>query len=481
MNASVDTSLARAVGRFIDEQAAALASDLGTSVGDTEQLRRDLALEAYNLAAAFIDADELHTDAELWAFVHALGGHFTDIVAGTVTPADARAAKLVDGKRAWIVQPSAFLLRLVELDRVGPSGSGEAADADRSAPIGRAKRYHDLGLLVARTVVSLDEYTSRSELAAIETFRSVLVEAMKAVPVAAAGGNAPGAAGATAPVELPPERPLDELLGELDELIGLQAVKEEVRLVADLIQVQNLRKERGLKVVEASRHLVFVGNPGTGKSTVARLLAQIFRTLKVVDKGHLVETDRAGLVAGYVGQTAMKVTEVFDTADQGVLLIDEAYSLVRGGDNDFGREAIDAVVKLVEDRRDRVVVIIAGYPDEMALLVDANPGLRSRFPKTIVFPDYADDELVAIFVQLATKSGYEVDEAAKGAVVAHFSGLARGRGFGNGRAARNLFEAALARHASRVVDITGPTDHDLVAFLPADIPVPGAAEVAGLG
>ncbi len=470
MSASVDTSLAHAVERFIEEQAAALAADLGTSVGDSEQLRRDLALEAYNLAAAFIDADELHTDAELWAFVHALGGHFTDIVAGTVTPADARDTKLVDGKREWIGQPSAFFQRLVELDR--PDGAEETS---------RAKRYHDLALLVARTVVSLDEYTSRSELAAIETLRRVLVEAMKAVPAPVAGGSTPGPGRGAPPAELPPERPLDELLAELDELIGLQAVKEEVRLVADLIQVQNMRKERGLKVVEASRHLVFVGNPGTGKSTVARLLAQIFRTLKVVDKGHLVETDRAGLVAGYVGQTATKVTEVFDSADQGVLLIDEAYSLVRGGDNDFGREAIDAMVKLVEDRRDRVVVIMAGYPDEMALLVDANPGLRSRFPKTITFPDYTDDELVAIFVQLATQSGYELAAAAEAAVVAHFAGLARGRGFGNGRAARNLFEAALARHASRVVDIAAPTDHDLVAFDPADIPRPGAAEVAGLG
>ena len=174
-------------------------------------------------------------------------------------------------------------------------------------------------------------------------------------------------------------------------------------------------------MLEQSRHLVFTGNPGTGKTTVARLLAQIYRTLGVVEKGHLVETDRSGLVAGFVGQTATKVVEVFDAADQGALLIDEAYSLIRGGDNDFGREAIDTIVKLVEDRRDRLVVIVAGYPDEMAELVDANPGLQSRFPKTIHFPDYTTDELVAIFEMTA----------GKGPLRAHRRGQGQGRGRGS--------------------------------------------------
>jgi len=243
-----------------------------------------------------------------------------------------------------------------------------------------------------------------------------------------------------------------------------------VRLVAALIQVQSLRRERKLPVLEQSRHLVFTGNPGTGKTTVSRLVAQIFRTLGVVERGHLVETDRSHLVAGFVGQTAIKVREAFDEADQGVLLIDEAYALARGGENDFGREAIDTVVKLIEDRRDRLVVIAAGYPDEMGEFIDANPGLRSRFPKTIHFPDYSTDELMHIFESLGEKGGYHCDAEASEIVRAWFDAEPRTKGFGNGRVARNLFEAAVARQATRVVKIDDPTDEDLTTLVAADIP-----------
>jgi SpoVK/Ycf46/Vps4 family AAA+-type ATPase len=175
-----------------------------------------------------------------------------------------------------------------------------------------------------------------------------------------------------------------------------------------------------------------------------------------------------------VGQTAKRVVDAFDRADQGVLLIDEAYSLARGGENDFGREAIDTVVKLVEDRRDRVVVILAGYPEEMATLVEANPGMESRFPRTVHFPDYSDEELLAIVESLGREGRYQLDEGARAAVQRWLAAQERDRGFGNGRLARNLFEAAVGNQASRLVALDNPTDTQLCTLIAADIPTPEA-------
>ncbi|MCL4138278.1 UNVERIFIED_CONTAM: hypothetical protein GTU68_042208 [Idotea baltica] len=271
-------------------------------------------------------------------------------------------------------------------------------------------------------------------------------------------------------------------MAELDGLIGLDEVKEEVKLLSALLRVQRLREERDLPVVDNTKHLIFSGNPGTGKTTVGRLLARIYRSLGVVEKGQLVEVDRSGLVAGFVGQTATRVKEVFDSADGGVLLIDEAYSLTRGGEKDFGREAIDAVVKNVEDRRDSMVVILAGYPKEMAELVATNPGFQSRFPKTIYFPDYSDDELVAILGLISEGGKYHLTEDATAAAVAWFGAHERGRGFGNGRLARNLFEAAVLRHAQRLVDVETPTDDQLTMLEAADIAsVPTATDREAAG
>jgi SpoVK/Ycf46/Vps4 family AAA+-type ATPase len=230
-----------------------------------------------------------------------------------------------------------------------------------------------------------------------------------------------------------------------------------------------MRRERHLPVPETSHHLVFTGNPGTGKTTVARLLAQIYRTLGVVATGQLVETERAGMVAGFVGQTAIKTTQVVTSAIGGVLLIDEAYALLQGQESDFGHEAVDTLVKLLEDRRDEVVVIVAGYPDEMSEFLDANPGLRSRFPRTITFPDYTTDELIAIFESLGKENSYELTPEARGKLRVLFDSEPRGKGFGNGRLARNLFEAALGKQATRIVDMTNPTDSDLCQLTADDI------------
>lgn len=466
-----------AVRAFVDALAPeleALAASVETV--DIRRLRADVEVEAYNLACAFIDADGLHTDDELWALI-AVFGHRLPSDLGRATPAHIRDAGLVAGRRTLLDRPSALAEVLVASD-ARDGGARSELLARHGAQIGHA-------------VAALDLLPSRTELGAIETFRATVERAANEARAAAreaatgAGGAAPtggqvATAGGPAPPsedELPPPRPLDELLAELDGLVGLDGVKREVHLVTSLLRVQQIRRERDLPVLDQSRHLIFTGNPGTGKTTVARLLAQIYRTLGVVERGHLVETDRAGLVAGFVGQTAGRVVAAFDRADGGLLLIDEAYSLARGGESDFGREAIDTVVKLVEDRRDRLVVILAGYPDEMETLVAANPGMRSRFPKTVHFADYSDDELLAIVDSLGTKGHYRLDDAARAAARHWLAAQPRTRGFGNGRLARNLFEAAVAHQATRLVEIDDPTDEQLVTLTAADIP--GPADVAG--
>ncbi|MCQ2506930.1 MAG: AAA family ATPase [Lachnospiraceae bacterium] len=267
------------------------------------------------------------------------------------------------------------------------------------------------------------------------------------------------------------ESHLDELLKELDSLIGLAEVKEEIHSLINLIKVRQLRKSYGLPEMQMSYHMVFTGNPGTGKTTIARLMGQILKELGIVSGGEMVETDRAGLVAGYVGQTAIKVTEVVNRALGGILFIDEAYSLTsRGGGNDFGSEAIDTLVKLMEDNRDNLIVIVAGYTKEMQEFLKANTGLTSRFNKTIHFPDYSSEELLEILGRMAEKAGLRLTEDLKEKVLFKLETMTSKEHseFGNARGIRNLFETMVVNQANRVVKLENPGLEELTLIIGED-------------
>jgi hypothetical protein len=534
----VSGMLADAVERFVTVVGQDLAALVASRGLDTTRVRADLEVEVGDLVGAFIDADAVHTDAELDAYLRVIGPTKAGRLA-RATPDGLRRAGLLNGLRARLTHPSRLFEVLLEADRLEQQAGTEGA---------RTWRYLTEAVAVGQAVASLDLHTSPGELDAITRFRTTLLAAMSRAgvkhpsvrrpdggffsassgPEAAgrwgeAGGLSPtpphpsaeelvaarraaaaarptadaapvppgtvatgsgrtgrvdgSSTGATADsADLEPQRdelpvrPTDEVLRELEGLIGLEAVKTEVELVTNLLAVQQLRETRGLPTVPTSRHLVFTGNPGTGKTTVARLVAELYRSLGVVSRGHLVETDRSGLVAGYVGQTAERTREVVDEALDGVLLIDEAYALSRSEDGrDFGREAIDTLVKLMEDHRDRLVVIVTGYPEEMAEFVGSNPGLASRFPRTIHFPDLTTDELVDVAHHVAARHGYRWSPDAIAVLQADLAGRPRGLGFGNARLVRNLFEAAIARQASRLVTVDHPSDDDLVTLTEQDV------------
>ncbi|MCW2572172.1 MAG: sporulation protein [Frankiales bacterium] len=261
----------------------------------------------------------------------------------------------------------------------------------------------------------------------------------------------------------------EEATGELNRLIGLKAVKTQVRQLADLARVQKLRAELGAPVLPVSRHLVFTGNPGTGKTTVARILGQVYASLGILRRGHVVEVSRADLVAGFVGQTAMKTNAVVQSALGGVLFIDEAYTLARGsGGADFGQEAIDELLALMENHRDELVVIAAGYPAEMETFLETNPGLRSRFGTTVDFADYNAIDCQAIFDGLATQHRLVFAPDANWEMVLLMRQLVNAPHFANGRTVRRVFELALARQASRLAQVLAPTMDDLATLLPED-------------
>jgi stage V sporulation protein K len=253
-----------------------------------------------------------------------------------------------------------------------------------------------------------------------------------------------------------PARSMDELQSELDALIGLDSVKEQVRALVAFLQVQARRKQHDLPEVATSQHLVFLGNPGTGKTTVARLLAQMYRSMGLLRRGHLVEVDRAGLVGQFVGTTALKTDRAIRRALDGVLFVDEAYALAPEAVHmDFGPEAIEALLKRMEDYRERLVVIVAGYPRLMHRFLDSNPGLRSRFAREITFPDYPTQDLLAITRKFGADYQYELAAGAEDALRAIFDAVKRGEGFGNARYARTIFEQALNAQALRLAGVSG--------------------------
>ena len=275
--------------------------------------------------------------------------------------------------------------------------------------------------------------------------------------------NAPEAEG-------PPPENMEDLQAELDSYIGLTEIKKEVKNLVNMVRVHQMRQEKELPTEELSLHMVFSGNPGTGKTTVARIMARIYHSLGILSKGQLVEVDRGGLVAGYVGQTALKTAKVIEQAMGGVLFIDEAYALNGGAENDFGQEAIDTILKAMEDHRDDLVVIVAGYDGLMDDFIHSNPGLESRFNRFLHFDDYSMDEMMAIFRMRCDKGCYTLEDAAEELVRVYIQRKNTGGiAFGNARGVRNVFEKILVQQANRLAQLEDVSREALMLLTRGDV------------
>ena len=269
--------------------------------------------------------------------------------------------------------------------------------------------------------------------------------------------------------EIPPKEKIEDLLAELDSYVGMDAIKTEVRSLINMVQVYKLRREHDLPTTDMSLHMVFSGNPGTGKTTVARIMSRIYHSLDILSKGQLVEVDRSGLVAGYVGQTALKTQKVIEKAMGGVLFIDEAYALNGKSENDFGQEAIDTILKAMEDHRDDLVVIVAGYTELMDRFIHSNPGLESRFNRFLMFEDYTPEQMVAIFKMQCKKGCYVLAQGTEELVRDFIAEESADDSFGNARGVRNLFEHILVAQNNRLAKMENVTRDDLMQILPDDM------------
>jgi hypothetical protein len=430
-----------ATSRRLDDAIVALRAAAESARLDTD----DAVREAASLAAGIVASGE---SSDAWAKAFGTSsGRFED-AAGAGRDFERAAtpllAKLIEQGRSEDAQAYAVALAGVAVESC-------SLDADPSlSSINAAGR-------VARAQLESVRRALGVEIASIDGGGPSATTTAPAV--------APEAAVAEEPAE--PQPTLAELLAKLDALIGLKHVKEQVHRQVALLRVNQLREAKGLKTADVSRHLVFVGNPGTGKTTVGRLVGQIYRALGILEKGTLVETDRSGLVAGFLGQTAIKTQEMIQKALGGLLFIDEAYALAT---DQYGDEAIATLVKGMEDHRDDLVVIVAGYPEEMEYFIANNPGLESRFATTIGFPDYTTDELVRIFESFCSGADFTPTKEAIAKLRSLIESEPRDKGFGNGRLVRNIFEAAMGRQAWRLRDAKDPSTDDLKRLGAEDLP-----------